>query len=53
VDLRRPLREGADDAALAARFMDAVRRKERGGCLDIRDGVYSSPVRLSMSQIGG
>jgi cyclic pyranopterin phosphate synthase len=53
VDLKGALRGGAPDAEIALRVADAVRRKERGGCLDIRDGSYSAPARLSMSQIGG
>jgi cyclic pyranopterin phosphate synthase len=52
-DLRTLLRSGAADAWIRRSIVDAVRGKERGGCLDIHDGVYSSPVRLSMSQIGG
>jgi cyclic pyranopterin phosphate synthase len=53
VDLKTPLRAGAADSEIAWRIAGAVRGKERGGCLDIRDGVYASPLRLSMSQIGG
>ena len=52
-DIRELLRSGADDAWIRRHLVEAVRGKERGGCLDIRDGVHSSSVRLSMSQIGG
>jgi cyclic pyranopterin phosphate synthase len=53
VDLKVALRTGASDAEIARLIVDAVHRKERGGCLDIRDGTYAAPARLSMSQIGG
>ena len=53
VDLKTPLRKGAGDEQIARLIVEAVRRKERGGCLDIRDGAPPRPARLSMSQIGG
>ncbi|MCZ6778644.1 MAG: GTP 3',8-cyclase MoaA [Acidobacteria bacterium] len=53
LDLKEPLRSGASDEELSSLITDAVARKERGGSLDIHDGTYSSPIRLSMSQVGG
>ncbi len=53
LDLKKPLRSGVSDEALSRLITGAVARKERGGSLDIHDGIHSSPIRLSMSQVGG
>lgn len=53
LDLKPPLRSGASDDELARLMTGAVNRKQRGGSLDIHDGVHSGPIHLSMSQVGG
>ncbi len=53
LDLKGPLRSGASDDDLARLITGAVSRKERGGSLDIHQRGTSSPIHLSMSQIGG
>jgi cyclic pyranopterin phosphate synthase len=49
VDLKRLLRAGAPDAEIAA----AVRRKGRGGALDILESRRAIPLVRTMHQIGG
>jgi cyclic pyranopterin phosphate synthase len=52
-DLRAALRGGADDAAIASLMRDAVRRKGRGGALDILESKTAIPLNRTMHQIGG
>jgi cyclic pyranopterin phosphate synthase len=52
-DLRTPLRDGADDAALAALFTGSVQAKGPGGCLAIQATGRALPLSRTMHQIGG
>jgi cyclic pyranopterin phosphate synthase len=53
VDLKTPLRAGADDAELEARMRGALRSKGRGGALDILERREALPLTRTMHQIGG
>lgn len=53
VDLKRLLRAGAPDAEIAAAIEGAVRRKGRGGALDILESRRAIPLVRTMHQIGG
>ena len=52
-DLRAPLREGADERAIAGLFHRALRGKGRGGALDILESQHAIPLVRTMHQIGG
>lgn len=53
LDLKTPLRAGADDAEIAGLMRDAVRRKGRGGALDILESKTAPLLSRTMHQIGG
>lgn len=53
VDLRTPLRGGADDAELERLMQRAVEGKGRGGALDILDKQAAPSLARTMHQIGG
>ena len=53
VDLRGPLREGADDAALLGLVQAALAGKGRGGALDLLQTRQAPALRRTMHQIGG
>ena len=52
-DLRAALRGGESDDAIADRMRAAVRRKGRGGALDILESRVAIPLARTMHQIGG
>jgi len=52
-DLKTPLRDGADDAALLELVRAALARKGRGGALDILESKTAIPLVRTMHQIGG
>jgi cyclic pyranopterin phosphate synthase len=52
-DLRAALRNGESDDAIAERMRLAVRRKGRGGALDILESRTAIPLARTMHQIGG
>jgi len=53
VDLKAPLRRGADHAELERIVRRAVRGKGRGGALEIRERAVVPPRSRTMHQIGG
>ncbi|HXV77288.1 MAG TPA: GTP 3',8-cyclase MoaA [Candidatus Polarisedimenticolaceae bacterium] len=53
VDLKTPLRGGADDGELERLMVRALARKGRGGALDILESRRVLPLRRTMHQIGG
>ena len=53
VDLKTPMRAGADDAFLDRLMERAVRAKGRGGALDILETRRPLPLTRTMHQIGG
>lgn len=53
IDLKAPLRAGASDSDLDALMDAAVRRKGRGGALDILEHRTAPSLTRTMHQIGG
>lgn len=53
VDLKTPLRDGSDDAAIERLMSGAVARKGRGGALEILETRQALPLTRTMHQIGG
>ena len=53
IDLKGPLRAGADDASLERLMEQAVRAKQRGGALEILESQSALPLTRTMHQIGG
>lgn len=53
VDLRAPIRDGADDQLLSDTMVTAVRGKTRGGALEIVERQSALPLSRTMHQIGG
>jgi cyclic pyranopterin phosphate synthase len=52
-DLKTPLRAGAGDGEILELMRAAVRRKGRGGALDILETRSATPLARTMHQIGG
>ena len=52
-DLRTPMRAGASDEELAATMHETLRRKGRGGAMEILESQSVPPQSRSMHQIGG
>jgi cyclic pyranopterin phosphate synthase len=53
VDLKTPMRTGADDAELEGLMLKALASKGRGGALEVLEQQKAIPLERTMHQIGG